>query len=459
MIAAEPRIRPPLDHEFQPVRSQRKELREVLDCASYEERRAEGTLITMAVLRGGAKVHWREFRILPHAGEAKAHNEWAVERWAKLLQWKVGGDVVTLSGCRELADFLDALYAPGGKRAFDREFFRRIYKGTAAAGAAPLGGHWKGCRVGFDLGATDRKCAAVKDGEVVHTEEVAWNPGSFTDPRRHIEEIQDSIRRAARKLPRVDAIGGCAAGIIVGGEIRRSSLFRGIPEDGYEALVRPVLREVRRPWKDAPFAVLNDGAVTALAGARALGRDCVLGLAMGSSLAAGYVHKGGCLPDTIDELAFVPIDDSADAPRDPWSGERGCAAQYLSQQGVVRLARAAGFGDQANNAPAEVLRFVQQRMGAGDSAAFSIYESIGVYLGYALLQYLFFYAFTDVLLLGRVMSGPGGAVIISAAREVLDIELPGLGEKIALGTLDERDKRHGQAVAAASLPPGGGNGG
>ena len=438
-----PKVKPPLDPGFKPVfgGTMRGELLE--------------DKIRLAVRRGGKTVYDRELRVFPHEGEGQAQNEYLAARWAKFLQWQIGGDEVAVTGHPELAAYLEGLYAPGGKRAFDREFFKKVYKGVSGPRDGPaLGGHWKGCRVGFDLGASDRKCAAVKDGEIVHTEEVPWDPASFADPRRHIEGIQDSIRRAAEKLPRVDAIGGCAAGIFVDGQVRRSTLFRGIPEDGYEALVRPLFREVRKPWPDVDFSIVNDGAVAALAGAYFLERAPMLGLALGSSLAAGFVGPDGRLPDTIDELAFLPIDARPDAPADPWSGERGCAAQYLSQQGVARLALEAGFGGTPENA-AETLKYVQKRAAAGDPAARDIYESIGVYLGYAIMQYMFYYVFGDVLLLGRVLTGPGGDILIAAARHVLEAERPEAAKTMNFHTLDETGKRHGQAIAAASLPPGG----
>ena len=63
-----------------------------------------------------------------------------------------------------------------------------------------------------------------------------------------------------------------------------------------------------------------------------------------------------------------------------------------------------------------------------------------------------FYDLENVLILGRVTSGPGGDIIITGAKEVLKVEFPELAGKIAFHIPDEKDKRHGQAVAAASLP-------
>ena len=84
--------------------------------------------------------------------------------------------------------------------------------------------------------------------------------------------------------------------------------------------------------------------------------------------------------------------------------------------------------------------------------ASAVYESIGVYFGYAIAHYAAFYDLRNVLLLGRVSSGAGGEVILGRAAEVLRAEFPELADKIRLHTPNEQDKRHGQAVAAASLP-------
>ncbi len=440
-------IRPPLEADFDPV---------ILRSRDYDRRVEEiagAVEVVLEVLRGGKPAAEARMRIFPHEGPRRAENEREVRRRAKLLLWKTGGERIALKGCSELSDFLSRHYAPGGRGAFDQEFFSRIFDGAPVkAERRVLGGHWDGCRVGFDLGASDRKCAAVKDGRVVHSEEVPWDPASFGDPRRHIEEIRDSIRRAAGKLPRVDAIGGCAAGIIVGDEVRRSTLFRGVPEDDFNAKVGMVFREVLRDREGVPFALINDGAVTALVGAQRLGPRPVLGLALGSSLAAGCADAAGSLPDTIDELAFVPIDARADAPVDDWSGERGCGVDYLSQRAVERWAVKAGL--EAGASAAETLARVQERMADGDARARDVYRSVGVCLGYAVAQYGTLYERGEVLLLGRELTGPGGEVILEAAQGVLKSEFPELSDTVALHTVGEKEKRHGQAVAAASLPPG-----
>jgi len=308
-----------------------------------------------------------------------------------------------------------------------------------------------GCRIGFDLGGSDRKCAAVIDGKVVFSEEVPWNPYFEKDPKYHREGINDSLKRAAEHLPRVDAIGGSAAGVYVNNEVRVASLFRGVSEEDFEKHVRRIFIDLQKEW-NVPFEVVNDGEVTALAGSMSLNGGALLGVAMGTSEAVGYCDPDGRITCWLNELAFAPVDYRDDAPADEWSGDIGCGVQYFSQQAVARLAPRAGF-DFADEIPfAERLVEVQDRMKKEDPRARKIFETIGAYFGYALAHYAGFYELRNVMALGRVTSGAGGEIIISKAEEVLKAEFPELEEKLRITMPDEKMKRHGQAVAAASLP-------
>src|SRR5947199_221054 len=143
--------------------------------------------------------------------------------------------------------------------------------------ALALGRHLEGCRIGFDLGASDRKCAAVIDGKVVFSDEVPWNPSAQADPQYHFDGIDDSLRRAATHLPRVDAIGGSAAGVYVDNEVRIGSLYRTVPRDQFDTRIRRLFFDLQAAWNGVPFEVVNDGEVTALAGSMALGDNAVLG--------------------------------------------------------------------------------------------------------------------------------------------------------------------------------------
>jgi predicted NBD/HSP70 family sugar kinase len=209
--------------------------------------------------------------------------------------------------------------------------------------------------------------------------------------------------------------------------------------------------EMRRAW-GVPLEVINDGEVTALAGTMTLGRTPMLGVAMGSSQAAGYVNRAGSIPGWLDELAFAPIDINPAAPPDEWSGDPGVGALAFSQQAVNRLAPAAGFSFPPDVKLPERLKEIQGRAEAGHPGARAIFETIGIYLGYAIPYYALFYDFSDLLVLGRVLSGAGGELIVAKAAEVLRVEFPDLAERVAVHLLDEKSRRVGQAVAAASLP-------
>jgi predicted NBD/HSP70 family sugar kinase len=262
----------------------------------------------------------------------------------------------------------------------------------------------------------------------------------------------DSLRKAASHLPRVDAIGGSSAGCYVNNRVKVASLFRGVPADAFGKRVRDLFLDVQEAMGGVPLEVVNDGEVTALAGSMSLGKNAVLGLAFGTSLAAGYVTRDGSITSWLNELAFCPVDYNPDSPRDEWSGDYGVGAQYFSQQAVGRLIPAAGIEVDSKMPLPEKLKHVQTLMAQGDERARKIYQTIGTYLGYTIAHYTSFYDFDHVLILGRVTSGEGGDVILSGAKEVLCAEFPELAARIAFHTPDEKDKRHGQAVAAASLP-------
>jgi predicted NBD/HSP70 family sugar kinase len=137
---------------------------------------------------------------------------------------------------------------------------------------------------------------------------------------------------------------------------------------------------------------------------------------------------------------------------DEWSGDYGCGVKYFSQDGVIKLAPYAGIDLDENLSPAEKLKVVQNLMKDGDERAKAIYETIGAYFGYSLAYYAEFYDIKHVLIMGRVTSGEGGEILLNKAREVIALEFPELNERMTLNIPDEKARRVGQSVAAASLP-------
>lgn len=386
-----------------------------------------------------------------------------VERIVKFLLWARGGWKLHVGGPVAVGEFIRKVYSPRGARSFDCDLMGRIYgKGlevvVTTAGKVPAsregdvaaGGHLKGCRIGFDLGASDYKVSAVMDGEAVFTEEMPWTPGTAANPDYHYHHISAALHRAAAHLPRVDAIGGSSAGIIVGDEIRVASLFRSVPRKDF-AKAAEVFKRIRREW-NVPLVVMNDGDVTALAGALSLGQKGMLGMAMGSSEAGGFMDRRGRILGWLNELAFAPVDYSPQAAVDEWSGDRGVGSLYFSQQAVNKLLPAAKIKLPEKLGLPERLQEVQALMAKGNSRARKIYETIGVYLGYTIPHYADFYDFNHLLILGRVTTGKGGDIIIAKAREVLEAEFPDVARHVTIHVPDETSRRVGQAVAAASLP-------
>ena len=386
-----------------------------------------------------------------------------VERIIKFLLWARGGWKIYFGGQKEIGEHVRRAYSSAGERAFDADLMARVYERPVEVAmmepaAVPaekemstaLGGHLDGCRLGFDLGASDYKVSAVKDGEVVYTDEFPWNPKDQADPNYHYTHLNDGLKKAAAHLPRVDAIGGSSAGVIVDNQIKVASLLRAVPAARF-AEAKNIFLRIRDEWR-VPVEVANDGDVTALAGAMSLKVNSLLGVAMGSSQAAGYINPKGCMTGWLNELAFAPADYNPSAAMDEWSGDAGVGVMYFSQQAVNKLLPRAGIEVPGDMPLPERLVEVQRLMGGGDPRAVKIYETIGVYLGYTIASYREFYDFEHMLVLGRVTTGAGGDVALDKAREVLAKEFSDIAGEIKLHVPDEKSRRIGQAVAAASLP-------
>lgn len=426
-----------------------------------------GTKLTLALERSGGSVSHFSMRVFAEGDARLPESQRLVERVLKFLLWQRGAHRVFVAGPRAIADYLSVRYRVGGERAFDAEFFAKIYEKPAfvieavAESALPpereegkaVGGHLNGCRIGFDAGGSDRKVAAVIDGKEVFSIETVWQPKLECDPDYHFNGIDDSIRQAAAHLPRIDAIGVSSAGIYVDNRTMVASLFRKVPEAAFEARIKGIYQDIAKKWGNVPLEVANDGDVTALAGALELKDDSVLGIAMGTSQAAGYVNQHGLITGWLNELAFAPVDVGPQAPLDTeWSGDRGTGVNYFSQDAAIRLAKVAGVELPETASPGEKLKLLQKLLVAADPRARGIFESLGVYLGYGLLLYSEFYAMKHVLLLGRVTSGEGGNLLLETARRVLGAEAPELAARIKIHLPDEATRRVGQSIAAASLP-------
>lgn len=416
----------------------------------------------IAVERAGGEI--AAVRTFIHGtGDMAEADRYYVSRLVKSMLWLYGGWKVYISGDRGIYEAVKADYAAHGAREFDALFMADVYERPfevvycdelPAEYSRPqaVGRHLEGCRIGFDAGGSDRKVSAVIDGESVFSEEVVWYPKITEDPDYHFEGIVSALKSAAAHMPRVDAIGVSSAGIYIDNRTMVASLFLKVPKDKFEEKVKDIYIRAAKEIGDVPLAVANDGDVTALAGAMSLGENNILGIAMGTSEAVGYVDENGNITGWLNELAFMPVDANPEAMADEWSGDIGCGVKYFSQDGVIKLAPRAGIELPQDASPAEKLKAVQTLMDSGSAAAEAVYRSIGVYLAHSLALYYGYYGFKYVLLLGRVMSGRGGDVILEKCREVLADEYPEIAGKIIPTLPDEKFRRVGQSAAAASLP-------
>ena len=426
-------------------------------------RKSATTPIAIAVERNDGNISVRRTCIHGTAELAEADYRY-VERYVKFLLWSIGGFRVYICGCSDIAKRLQSAYSQTGERAFDYDFFGKLYERPleiidlplercpeANETPKPIGGHLNGCRIGFDAGGSDRKVSAVIDGECVYSEEVVWHPKKNPDPNYQYEGILDSFRTAASKMPRVDGIGVSSAGVFIGNAPMISSIFYCVPRERWDE-VKTVFDRAAAEIGNVPIVVANDGDVSALAGAMGMNVGSIMGLAMGTSEAVGYVDKDSNVLGWINELAFAPVDLQEDALVDEWSTDRGVGCKYFSQDAVIKLAPKAGITLDEALSPAEKLKVVQGLMEQDDPRAQAIFESIGAYLAYATVQYSHFYELKHLMLLGRVMSGKGGDTILRVCQEVLADEFPQLAASLQVMLPDEKTRRVGQSVAAASLP-------
>ncbi len=398
--------------------------------------------------------------------EAAAFVSHVVDRIAKFIVWAAGGWKLYLAGPEAIVGPVAKAYTKKGERKFDYNFFSDLYGRPVETVIVPYKKMPEqnetlttvktladGCRIGFDLGASDFKISALNKGKVVFSKEFPWDPRNNPDPEYHYSQLTAGLKEAAATLPRVDAIGGSTAGTLVGKKMGVASLFRAIKEQNPKLypVAQDLFLRVEKDW-GVPFEIYNDGDVSALAGMITMGRKGILGVAMGSSEAVGYIDQSGALTGRITELAFAPVDFNPNAPRDEWSGDAGVGAMAFSQQAVNWLAEKYGFKFPKTMKLPERLKVVQAAMEKGDQNALKVYVQIGRFLAHAIPWYGEFYDYSSMMLLGRVTSGLGGDIILETAKAMLKDIYPATAEKVELIVPDEHFRRLGQSVAAAQIP-------
>ena len=428
---------------------------------AYEKGAAKPLTIAIERDRGQISVRHTKIHGTPEMAEADYR---FVERYVKFLLWSIGGFRIWICGDSALAQRLQKAYTLQGERKFDVQFMQDVYEvpfevidcrpedcPKANESSVSIGGHMEGCRIGFDAGGSDRKVSAVIDGKTVYSEEVVWHPKTESDPQYHFDGIVSAFRTAASKMPRVDGIGVSSAGVFIGNSPMVSSLFIKVPREK-RGLVKSIYDRAALEIGDVPIVVANDGDVTALAGAMGLECGSVMGMAMGTSEAVGYVDADGNVLGWLNDLAFAPVDLFEGAMADEWSTDIGVGCKYFSQDAVIKLAPRAGITLDESLTPAEKLKAVQGLMEKGDVRARRVFESIGAYLAHTMKLYCRFYDVHHMIVLGRVMSGVGGSVILESCLRIMKEEYPELAARVRVMLPDEKTRRVGQSVAAASLP-------
>merc|ERR1719263_463490 len=182
-----------------------------------------------------------------------------------------------------------------------------------------------GCRLAFDLGKSDIKTVAIKDGEVLDSIETEWDVTNV-DPQYHFDAIvaamKGTIERAKEKgFGTIQAVGGSATGTVSGNnEATWCDIFPNVAPDVYKEKVVNIFQRIARDLAgDVPLKVINDGEVTALAAVQKIKAGNIMGISMGSSEGGGYANKDGNLMGWINELCYCRLDMNPEAPTDPWT--------------------------------------------------------------------------------------------------------------------------------------------
>lgn len=481
LLLVKPGVAAPLDPDFAPIVLGRRRCLEAVKASP-----GGGKILHMALERPGGLVARVELPVFAddHPDvEASIHLACTMIR---TYMWQRGGHRLQVSGPPEQCKRLKAALSPGGCIAWDAKEMTKACgqtkpfeveivadpKNLPADKNVPVqcGREATGSRLAFDLGKSDMKAVAVKDGKLIWSKETEWDVTN-KDPLYHKEVIRKAMREAATHVDKVEAVGGASCGIVSGhNELTSCDLFTQVPDDVYREKVPNLLIDlIKEEFGDVPFKCINDGEVTAVAGQMMIGEGGLYGISLGSNEGCGYVDPDGNLPGWINEMYATPLDFNPAAPRNPWTPYTGDSPMYLGQRAVSRNAVKGGVdvpeemrfehsGMRTMNhvVHAECLKLVQAAMKdpTKEPRTRKIYETIGVYLGYTIANYCEIYkpyAINHVLILGRVTSGTGGEVMMAKAQEVLK-EFPEFSH-VKFHTPDEHMKRVGQCLAAAALPP------
>lgn len=440
-----------LDSGFKPIE---KFFRE------YETLAKNGERFSMSVMRGEGEYFTVDTKIIDSTGIDTVKY---IENYLRTLLYVVGGCTVYVAGNEQLIEIIKRDFSLNGKYSFDVDFSVKTFDKAfdiivtdfdnippTTIKEITVNNSTAGNRIGLDLGGSDKKITVMKDGELLLSKEDLWLPKLNEDISYHYNKLKETLFEAKSLLGTVDSVGISTAGVVVENKLKICSLFVKVDSKVFKekgsTLLLDVVHEV---CGNIPVKIINDGDVTALAGASTMNSDSILGIAMGTSEAGGYVNENGNLNGWLNELAFVPVDVSDTAPVDEWCGVQGVGAKYFSQDAVIRLADKYGF--ETNGTLAEKLVQIQKFTANDGDALNEIYGTIGLYLGYEIAFYSRFYNIKKVMILGRVTSGKGAEIIIDVANGVLKEEYPNLFDTVEIVTPNEQFKRLGQSEMALKI--------
>lgn len=447
----DPVIKPHYDPTFIPIHVFNKSYRKELEESSHRES------FSFGIMRGSVCIKKVELEILRDES-LKEETLYYAERQVKSYLWVLGGDGIVLDGPEYLCEYLKKHYCEGGPRDFDVSFFQEVFKKTFRVDCdqsfmlverdsiKETSGSTYQHKIGLDLGGSVIKAAALQGERIVFTKEEAWTPKINSDINYHYQMIKSLIIEASGHLPGFDFLGVSAAGIVIDNQVLVSSLFREIPaRENYQNLLKAIAEEF-----GVKLQVANDGEVFALASKTASRSSSVLSLTLGTSTGGGYVSPEGRATNWINELAFVPLDVSDQAIQDEWSKDHGVGVSYLSQDAVVKLAKASGM-NLTGETDALQFKGVLEALHQGSPEARQIFKDMGIYLAYALMYYREFYEIKHVVLGGGVMASLHGQIILESAREALeDIDADWYGE-ITITRAVESDMPTQSVVAANQI--------
>jgi len=479
LLIVKPKVEAPLDPGFAPVVLAKRAYKEAAkDCADTLE-------IALPRADGCARY---SLKVFPDGSpEAEASVAIACVMIQELI-WQRSAASLQLVGPAGICDQIKAAFAVGGAFEFEATSMPRVNGTPGKPFEVTIGGDLpeakdtpqvcgkeaNGNRLAFDLGKSDIKTVAVKDGEVLDSAETEWDVTN-PDPQYHYDAITAAMRKTienakAKGFGDIQAVGGSATGTVSGdNEATWCDIFPNVPQDVYAEKVVDIFKRIAKDVAgDVPLKVINDGEVTALAAVQKTGSGNVMGISMGSSEGAGYANGDGNLMGWINELCYVKLDMNPEAPTDPWTkgAHRGMSHMYLGQRGATKLAAKAGVKVPDNYVyphadmctikhedHAQCLKLIQKAMADPEQEpeVRKLYETVGVYLGYGLAQYTEFYKIDNVMILGRVSKGSGGDLMLATAKKVLETEFPEI-PPITFHTADDHFKAVGQCIAAAALP-------